>query len=112
MKRLLPLLSCLFLALSGCASTAAAFVKHRSEMSSVRGEILSVRNLESGTFRRLADGIAFTVGNDGCEVRIKLGKRNEQTYSLEEGTVLVFGKSKDYILRDAANYVPPMPQAQ
>jgi len=106
LKRLLPVLGTLLLVLSSCASTSAAYVKHSPNMSVVRGKIVHVENLKSHHFVRLSDGIAFTVGSAGCKVKIRLSKKNEQTYHVEPGTVIVFGKNGDYIMREAVGFAP------
>ena len=108
-KRLFPLLGSLLLALSSCATSSASFVKHSPEMSVIRGEILHVKNLQSHEISRFSDGVALTVADQGCRVKIRLGKKNEQSYDVAPGTVLVFGKEDDYILRDAADYIPGIP---
>jgi len=106
LKKSFPtLLAAVIAFLAGCTSTSAAFVKHSPDMSVVRGKILHVENLGSHEFKRLADGIAFTVGEEGCTVKIRLSKKNEQVYHVEKGAVVVFGKSTDYIMRDATSYM-------
>ena len=106
LKKSFPtLLAAVIAFLAGCTSTSAAFVKHSPDMSVVRGKILHVENLGSHEFQRLSDGIAFTVGESGCTVRIRLSKKNEQVYHVEQGAVIVFGKSTDYVMRDAKSYM-------
>ena len=111
-KRLLPLLGALIAFLAGCTTTSSAFVKHSPDMSVVRGKILHVESLQSHHFERLSDGIAFTVGDQGCQVKIRLSKKNEQIYHIEPGAIIVFGKSTDYIMRDAASYMHHQQQQQ
>ena len=109
MTRFLFCFAPLLLLFTGCATSSAAFVKQSQNMSIVRGEILKVEGLQSRDIQRFADGVAVTVNDTTCQVTIRLSKKNEQTYPLAPGTILVFGKKVDYIMRDAADYVPAVP---
>jgi hypothetical protein len=77
--------------------------------SVTRGRITKIENLSATEFRSLSDGLAMTLGGEGCAVTMKFREDEDEAKVFEIGTgvILVYGYDGDYILESRADGAGP-----
>ena len=95
------LIVCLFAAvllLAACGTTSSKYADTAVGYAVTKGQVLSVRNLDSTKSESLSDGVAVSITGDDCEVTMQFGKRS-QVISLVPNSVIIYGGGLDYILQ-------------
>ena len=100
-KVLKPALAAFLLAaLGSCKSTSSSFVADCKGFAVVRGRVVHVDRIAADQFQQLSDGVVLTVSQPGS-VTLQFEKKNEKVFDVDPGSLVVFGKDEDFVLRKA-----------
>ena len=83
--------------LAGCSASATS-VGSIDDAVIDSGEVVRIDRFTSSGQTRLADGIAFDIAADGCEVTLRQGV-DEMVFRLGPGDTVVLGGDQDYVVR-------------
>ena len=85
--------------LGACTASSESFSSDISGYSVIRGRVVQIENLHASKIEQLADGVAITISQPGCNVTIQFDDETTGEFSPPAGAILVHGFDNDYILQ-------------
>lgn len=87
------------ISLGACSVSSESYVADISGYAVTRGRFMQIENLHAAKIEQLTDGVAMTLSQPGCRVRILFDNDEELTVETGRGVILVHGYANDYILK-------------
>ncbi len=87
------------LGLGACSVSSESYVADISGYSVTRGRFMHIENLHAAKIEPLSDGVAITLSQPGCRVKILFDNDQERVMETGRGVILVHGYANDYILK-------------
>ncbi len=85
--------------LGACSVSSESYIADISGYSVTRGRFMQIENLHAAKIEHLTDGVAMTLSQPGCRVKILFDNDEELMVEPGRGGILVHGYANDYILK-------------